>query len=250
MNAKALALLLGVLAGLPLVGSVFAADVEPPSEPLPGEIDYGHWKIEVTPAFSAKSDKASAQAAEAPEPTPAGKKPTVIEVYKTGRTARVITTLPWGQSTEIWNYGGLAAAYTEKSQPPVLVSMSSKMVDFPECSWISVKNFSGIQKVLGRDCYVFRGRESRLTEGELNDAKAIAAKQGLSFDEEFFNYDVIACLDVTNKLPVVVRKDTDNFVYKFLTPPSAPLELPAEVLKLFQFEAQRIKDLQRKPAQS
>ncbi|MFV0338297.1 MAG: hypothetical protein ACK5LK_08665, partial [Chthoniobacterales bacterium] len=124
-----------------------------------------------------------------------------------------------GSKSDIWYTGDVFLTVNDGADP--LINFKNEKnkgritdyskTDFPAFSWISKKNFIGIQKVLGRDCLVFRAKIKKEADDPL--------------------IDTIACVDLQSRLPVAMQGDITQY-YQFGPAPTAMLTLPPNVQKV------------------
>ena len=84
--------------------------------------------------------------------------------------------------------------------------------DFLGFEWISPQNFTGITKVSGQDCLVFKDKVK--VDPESSTAPRAAA---------------VACIALDSRLPVALQLDQEVRTYQFGAPPTDMLELPQDV---------------------
>lgn len=98
--------------------------------------------------------------------------------------------------------------------------------DFQNLSWIKEPNFSGMKPYKGKQCWVFKDRVLQCKLREFEDAKKRAADQKNLFDENIYYQEEVAYIDSESRLPMVVQRGDDFYVYTYEAPPTALLTLP------------------------
>jgi hypothetical protein len=179
-------------------------------------------------------------------------------VTKTGKIIDEQLVDALGRKFELWHVNGMLLTGGESA--PVIVPDSAgkdiyttnfALSDFAGLDWISPRTYAGIQKVMGRDCIIFRGEvnsqpaavqsETKLAGDRANLVAARAAyyasnisgsgggqstsstalKGNLSAE-----VSAVACIDLETRLPVAVTFGQETRTYVFGQPPTSPLELP------------------------
>jgi hypothetical protein len=159
-----------------------------------------------------------------------------IVVTKVGKNRREEIFHAGGKKEERWE---LNSTYLQKD--PFTgriflerVSEGSALGDFPECAWISAKNFRGVEKIAGREAFIFESREQKLS---LEDPRLFHQNQG-SDDEEAI-VTVRAALDPQSLLPLTLSWDGQTRTYQFAKAPPQPLVLPPDLAAVVEKSNQR-----------
>jgi hypothetical protein len=118
--------------------------------------------------------------------------------------------------------------------------------DFQNLEWIKESNFAGMETFQGRECWVFKDRVLHATRQEIEDAKARAADDGTSFDENTYYVEEIAYVDSKTQLPVVVQEGEVLYAYAFGTPPGV-LTPPSNIQHRVEADEQRDKAMKAGP---
>jgi hypothetical protein len=144
------------------------------------------------------------------------------------------------------------------------------VADFAGLDWISEKTFTGIQKVMGRDCLIFRGEVSPLPTQERREVQLQADRQRLQAEtaarsskkdsstkpapvETAMNrlketVPTFACIDLETRLPIVATFGTETRLYQYGTPPQTMLVLPPQLAAALLEYSNRMSNLTRLPA--
>ena len=153
-----------------------------------------------------------------------------VFITKTGPIRQVITVESNGNRTELWFKGEMEivclAAWknpwiTEAHDPHNPFPMDFSKTDFPECHWISARNYKGIQKVQDRDCIVFGDQLTVTSETPHTNPSATTPP-------EVSQYNVSAYVDLETRLPVIEATPGETVTYQFAPPPQAMLAFPKE----------------------
>ena len=164
-----------------------------------------------------------------------------------------------GNKTERWFSDN--QQYIRKSGTPDFYTAGNKDIfntnyeyhsptGFQGFEWISKKNFSGIQKVLDRDCLIFRDRQMGEALSDPNEVAFMkemalvkemqkepgATKQegeppATSAESPVGNVGITACIDLETRLPTALQIGGETRIFTFLDPPTTPVTLPPELAK-------------------
>lgn len=173
--------------------------------PAPG---YSQWTVII-------QQRSGAPTATRPEDKEAKKIPQkLITVTKTGNVRKEDETDETGTKSQSWTLGEYTVTFRQGSRiPTVAIGSAAKSdsakTDFPGFEWISAKNYTRIEKVLGRDCIIFRGQS------------------GGTADQP--SYAAVASVDAETKLPVSLVVGEETRIYQFAQAPQAMLVPPANV---------------------
>ena len=113
---------------------------------------------------------------------------------------------------------------------------SHSPLGFQGFDWISKTKFVGIQTILDRPCLVFSDQKEE--QALLNPAlfayfKAMKADSGVKDGgSSGVSVGVLACIDLSTRLPVLLQIGAETRTFAFLEPPTTPVTLPAELAKL------------------
>ena len=205
--------------------------VLPPGPLLNKAADFAQWtvtsKSSTAPAAAAQASASPATAAVAvPGASPGQKqKPspsdqtTSVTKTKTIRFEETITA--GGIKIQKWCVPDMQVSIHGSGAP--VVSLPSKSgdnyytdyskSDFGGFEWISSRNFTGIEKIMGQDCLVFRDK-MKFAAG---DAPAGPPPP------------VVACIDADSRLPVALQLGDEIRTFQFGPTPAAMLTLPPPV---------------------
>ena len=148
---------------------------------------------------------------------------------------------PNGKVTRGWVYGPYLleeATYDEnvievKQMGLTTGTSDYRQSDFPEISWVSIKNFKGVQEIKGVQCFRYE-REFIALEDDVQRAPEHRAEPSSSRSNE------IAMISTETKLPVVHQQGSNTFEYKFgagageIPSPSAKVEELAKSLSVLR----------------
>jgi len=167
-------------------------------------------------------------------PVPSGKEtPRRVFVTKTGEMRHVVTVEPNGSSSDLWFKEEMEVVCMPGWKYPYIANVHDprnpfakdfSRTDFPECGWISAKNYQGIQKVSGRDCILF-GEKVKVVADP--DAPAPIPPQTSSSDEVSFSR--AAVVDLETRLPVTEITGDEITTYQFGPAPQSMLTFPKAI---------------------
>ncbi len=251
-----LLLLIAAVCLCPVLLRAQATDVAPPLPPGPllAETDFAHWIVTTTPG----NNTASGNGAPAPANAPA-EPPTIIEITRTGDTLHMVTTDARGKSDR-WCVGKIQFIQEPGWDVPIWLDHdnahgSARYISFgkalfPELSWISASNYTGIKLMGGRKCLVFTGKVMTLPPAGIDQLKQAAVAAGKPFDVKAYEADAVAYIDAETRFPVSYVKPYETSTYQILPAPTAKLTLPDKLQKMNAQINKRQKELQYKPAQA
>src|SRR5206468_1712704 len=117
-----------------------------------------------------------------------------------------------------WIFGGHTVTLRQNSTLPPEMGMGGKekrnpaQVDFPGFEWISAQNYTAIEKVLGRECIIFRGQSG-------------------SNNPDESSFAAVASVDTETRLPMSLVIADETRIYQYGPAPQAVLVPPAKVLE-------------------
>jgi hypothetical protein len=239
----------------------------PPAPPFLNRApDSCQWTVSVKTASGgsgATGEAAKGEGGSRPRSTTVVKNKGVVYERQTGED---------GRNTESWRIGPyLVSQFAGAWQvgpllPSSFDSPDYVSTDFTGFDWLSEKNFVGEQNVMGKRCWVFRGRTNTspgaaAVARALHDQQALAAKlareeaarfggkapvdipEETSFNSEDYEKEIVAYIDEATRLPVAltygVEKGTVTRTYLFQTAPA--LVIPPDVKQLVDRYAARRK---------
>ncbi len=236
MNKYAI-LLAPLLATIGPASAWAQSSADPLVAPVP---DRGHWALSLRDDTGGTAERSATESAGTAQPK---RSPTLqsVEVMKTGATQKIETKFRGGTSMTEWIDGGQIYVETNGlvssgEVGPGIVGVTVSR-HFFGTDWVGIENRKDPVK-LGEvlcDYFEFEGvREidRARAESQGSDVEAVPVKQA-------------AWIDATTRLPVAVSGPAGTFVYKFMEPPSAPLQLPAQ----FRAKDQEIKEEVRRQQQ-
>lgn len=184
---------------LPCLGQT-KIDVPPPASPFVAPIpEFADWSVVTT--HSNPSGKAT------PEET---SKPLVVQTVRTKDIRKQRTTMPIGDTVELWMLGTLFFTTSENGRVAVSDLMDnigfepSSLNTFPGFTWLSSSNYLGTRTVEKGTYYYF-------------------AQSGKE-----------AWIDIQSKLPFALSDDSGYTRYTFAAPPTAPLVLPTAMQQRYE----------------
>ena len=200
----------------------------PPGPLLKAAPSYAEWTVTVTEKRAAQSN---------PDTSPAGasiSKPPKEQftTTKTGDIRKVLHVMAPDLQNEKWLLEGYAVTLhkntnTQEVSLGVPNAADSPLVDFPELNWISAKNFVGEQKVMGKNCLVFKGVTTS--------------------DPEMPSSNATATIDAETRLPLALVLDEETRIFQFAPPPQAKLVPPPAVLKTIKAWKAHLLDISKPP---
>lgn len=183
------------------------------------------------------------------------------EIVKTGDTIREVATDAKGVRQEIWWVGELRITKVPDAPTPLIFpdfgggdiySVDYKTSDFSGFHWISPSSYAGVETWQGKKCLVFKGKVSPLTELGLQQqaqAIAIARELGEPVPAEVL-VPAVAYIDVQTRLPLFAQFGGEKRTYQYGPAPTAPLQLPQEVVGPLQEYLVRMKRLTAPPTKA
>jgi len=248
----------------------------PPGPLLKRTPAFCHWTVKDAGTLPGGTEQASQTA------TGGASKPKVIRqesVTKTGSLICEELLDDRGREFERWHVNGVQILISSGATAPLVFPDSGgddiytpnfNTSDFAGLDWISEKNYSGVVKVMGRDCLVFRGevtalptqerREVKLQADREREAMAIASaarKNGaadtappveIAIEREKEKVPAVAFIDIDTRLPIVAYfgKVTRNYQYDPSPPPM--LVLPPGLAGAQKEYSTRVSNLSALPA--
>jgi hypothetical protein len=196
-----------------------------------------------------------------------------VAVTKTGKVIHEIKVDALGKSTEVWHVGGVQVTVPSGNGFPSIFpdfgggdiyTTNYAVSDFAGLDWISATTFAGIQKVMGRDCIIFRSEVNTLQKDEQVEEELVASralvrqldaarKKGGTPNAPappagVTKAPAVACIDLETRLPVAVTFGNETRTYQYGQPPGEMQVLPAALaVALNEYQA-RIQGLSRLPA--
>jgi hypothetical protein len=196
---------------------------------------------------SPKEKRESSQSRKSLEKQNPPKAAAVLEITKTGHVIHVERINDQKHIWNIWITAGHELSVAPDSEsveevaPPSNPDMDNPLytdfskTDFPGLEWISAKNFTGVEKVSGRACLVFRE--------PLAPDSTIAGNAGSP--DRTIRY---AAIDYYSRLPVALAAGGVMQEYSFEFPPQAAQTLPENVARFLQSDAAEKKETARTPS--
>lgn len=177
-------------------------NVPPPTSPFIAPIpEFADWTVVTTrPGSSGKSASTPEEAA----------KPLIIQTVRTKDVRKQRTTLPNGDTLELWMLGTLFFTTSENGRVAISDLMDnvgfepSSLNTFPGFSWLNSSNYVETRTVEKATFYYF-------------------AQSGKE-----------AWIDIQTKLPFALADAAGYTRFTFATPPTAPLVLPAAMQQRYE----------------
>ena len=210
------------------------------------------------------------------------KKPKVIRqesVTKTGAMVYEQLVDDRGRRFERWHSNGVQILIPAGEPYPIvfpdfggddIYTPNYQISDFAGLDWISEKTYSGIQKVMGRDCLIFRGEVSALPTEERREVHLQADRERLAAETSARTrkanspaqaspletameriketVPAVACIDLETRLPIAASFGPVTRAYQYGTPPAAMLVLPPQLVAALREYTNRISNLSSLPA--
>lgn len=197
MNIGARILAASIWASCALVQTGFGQaqlDVPPPQSPFVAPLpEFADWTVATShPELARKPSSGSEET-----------KPLVVQTVRTKDIRKQRTTLPGGETVEIWMIGTLYFTTDDKGRVAISDLADnvgfdpSSLKGFPGFSWLSISNYAGTRTVEKGTYYYF-------------------AQSGKE-----------AWIDIKSKLPFALSDESGYTRYTFAAPPVEPLTLPA-----------------------
>ena len=121
--------------------------------------------------------------------------------------------------------------------------------DFPECGWVSRKNYIAVGQTSGHPCFIFSDQVQSLDPMVLKEMQTMALP-GHPINPSQYVVGAMASIDMQTLLPVSVHKGNETYTYQYEAPPDEMLEIPPQLRQRIKVMDQRMKDLSRKPTAS
>jgi hypothetical protein len=254
-------------------------DVLPPGPLLNRAPDFAAWTLLARIAGGQPAATGSSAPETAKDGVKKGAGTREVLVIKTGKIVYERLVDRSGRRSEIWHDNGVQLLIPSSGAAPLIFpdygggdiyTPNYSVSDFAGLDWISPDTFTGIQKVMGRDCMVFRGQVNALPGDERREMDLQASRERLrnefaarskgatqpspdtasSGPKASGMVAAVACIDLDARLPVAVTFGTETVLYQFGTPPTAMLSLPpalAAAASGFQAKIQRLSKLPAAP---
>jgi hypothetical protein len=237
------------------------------------------WTVNSQNAAQPRQTQPQGSAA-ADQPRPLGFRQAVV--IKTGRIIDEQIVDGVGRKFEIWHVNGMevsgasgesAPVITPDAAPKDIYTANFAISDFAGLDWISPQTYAGIQKVMGRDCILFRGKVNPQPAGIQTETKLSADRAALVAARAAYytsnisasgggqpagatspngnlttEVNAVACIDLETRLPVAVTFGQETRTYVFGQPPTAPLALPAAYATALSAYQRHITNLSRASA--
>ncbi len=194
--------------------------------------DFAQWEIA---KFHSTKNPAKPGAGQDADETAHPESPKRVSVTKTGEMRHLVAIDPDGSRSKIWFKGDLEVVCQPGWKFPWLAkahdphnpfAIDFSRTDFPECGWVSARNYRGIQKVQGRDCILFSERVTIVPDPDNPDSN-IPQISGTNAAW----YGRAAFVDLETRLPVTEVTSGEITTYQFGTPPQTMLTFPADIQK-------------------
>ena len=231
------------------------ANVLPPPPWLDKAPGMSHWVI----TYSQTSGSLATALGESSPPendnpgTTKKSPPKIIDVTKTGKTILEKLTSATGSVTQIWRKDGFILMKSSENKDWFIGPIPTMndpfgeadyaTSDFAGFSWISAKNFVGIQALQSSKCLVFKDNVIALSTPDLTACKDDADRAALgafmknpkstqapveNTDLSKYKVNVEADINLKSLVPVSLKVGTETRTYKYLPPPDNELELPED----------------------
>ena len=224
-------------------------DQWPPQGPLLNRApDSSQWTITIQPPPPSKPAAADAEGEPGGPPKVEPIKPRIITVIKSGHLLFEKTVTEDGVEIDSWHtpqwivtnpggHGWLISPIGGSS----FNSPDYSKADFAGLDWISLKNFTGFQGVMGHHCFTFKDRIITADPADIANMKAVKAREVKPADRvvkmDDFKVDVEADIDVKTRLPVQliygIGRGVMRRTYIFKSSDGS-LSLPPEIQDLLQ----------------
>ncbi|MFV0338424.1 MAG: hypothetical protein ACK5LK_09320 [Chthoniobacterales bacterium] len=148
------------------------------------------------------------------------------EIIKTGKIRSEQTRYTSGQVDQRWQEGFLLAthgAFNNSYSVKWISTEANVEPDFPELRWIGEKNFQGVDKVEGVECYIF---EDRIDAKQIEYPREFAESGSLGGSDSLSTAK--AAISVRTRLPVQIEYLDRTRTYEYPKPPTTKLKMPAE----------------------
>lgn len=150
-----------------------------------------------------------------------------LDVTKSDKLMRLVSSNAAGASIEVWAQGTLQVLKDPGYEHKIVRRSGSQQGDFPELAWVALSNFKGREMVDQKKCLVFTSEFYPLQFGDPGLYMAGQENPGLSI----FLGDkvpVTAYIDEATRFPVKLVVGSDVRVYTLEEPPTSPLEIPPD----------------------
>ena len=166
-----------------------------------------------------------------------------VQTIKTGPIKHLIITQSSGPQLEIWLNGNQEIIKKTEDPSPIFFETNSPQnpypfnfskTDFLGCEWISPTNYTGVQKIKGKDCMVFE-ENLPITEPKKKSPKKKADPLAILKSQKS------VCIDLLTRLPVMIKKDEDLTIFKFDPAPKEIIAYPPEIQSMIDAREKLIK---------
>ena len=244
------------------------AQTEPPSRP-PGILlqlrapAISQWTVTCYPSKTPANAEAENKTA---SDSSAVKSSQFTTVTKTKNIIHEQVSMPNGQRKETWTVGGLQFLTLPGSTEREVKDCASiarvraenftytdfSKTDFPGLENLTPDDYVGTSKVMGRECIVLRKETPAAPKEDRMDLKKEeldieALTQPLPSSEKD-KTNLVACVDLQIRLPILVEQDGEKRIYQFGAPPQAMLTLPKDIQQDLERRAREREQMGRMPA--
>jgi hypothetical protein len=226
-----------IMSALCYVGSLYAQDALPPlpeGELLKRTPDNCVWSVTTQGTLAIDEAKAYKKQVSKDNKTTVSR---YSKITKTGSTILEQNVDQQGRAEDVWHVDGLRLTKTSSgililhgSGGGDIYSINFNSEDFAGLGWISAQTYAGIKKYSERDCIVFMGKVSPLSNRDRADEESIIENlraQGESVSEAK-QIDALAYIDLETRLPLYAEFGPEKRFYQYGGAPATPLSLPNE----------------------
>jgi hypothetical protein len=232
-----LAVFLGFLSALDAQNADTTKSAPLSTGPILGRApEFAHWQIAYTYRSATSPTPMPTPDSSTPKPSlPRTSDPKQISVTKTGGIYHRETVYDDGGMMDQWWANG-SQVTQRRNYPDYLLSIGSgrdmfyvnySLSDFPDLYWITLDAYTGMQKLNGVDCLVFKGEIPKATQETLQGMDPDAAARAMRDTKS-----AMAWVDFKTRLPIQIVSESEKQTYTFLQPPPALLMLPVGAVKV------------------
>lgn len=147
-------------------------------------------------------------------PQTGASKPKTTFIIKSKNIYHIIENQSNGSILDKWYVAGMLIKFPPNTEKWSMSNsdINFSQTDFPELSWLSKENYTGVQKVNGKDAYAFKTQYVIIDEN--------------GHPETFFR---TATVDVETQWPIYFTDGPSAVTYQYGKPSSAPLSIPSKV---------------------
>lgn len=149
-----------------------------------------------------------------PPPQSGASQAKTTSIVKSGNVYHIVESQPNGATLDKWSIDGMLVKFPPNTDRWSIsnTDLNFSKTDFPELPWISKENYTGVQKVNGKDAYLFKAQYTIIDE---NGQPEIVTQT--------------AAIDVATQWPLYSTDGASAVLYQYGSPGTTPLTIPPKV---------------------